>query len=167
MRLACPFFSGDARDGAGARDHGGGFESAHGMGEVVALAIVAAHGAQEIDLGGDFKAFGDDFHSEIVGQFHHGMKDRGVIAAGGGVADEGAVDLQYINGETMEVGEGRVSRAEIVHVQANAEILDTPENGFIGIAHDIGFGDFELEAIGVDAGVGEDIAEVGEEVGIG
>src|SRR3990172_6099899 len=71
----------------------------------------------------------------------------------GDVRDEGPVDLQRVDRETLEVRERRVPGAEVVDRDANAEVVQAYEHGLgacrIGDHHALG--DLEHEVIARDA----------------
>ena len=82
-----------------------------------------------------------------------GDGDRGVVRVADRVADEFAVDLDFVEREALEVGEARITGAEIVHRQAHAEELELVQgfDGFPGVAHQQRFGQFQREQGGLDA----------------
>jgi hypothetical protein len=63
------------------------------------------------------------------------------------VAHEGAVDLQVIDREQLEVGERGVAGAEVVDGQRDAHAPSACENddGFLRVFHDRAFGDFQFQ----------------------
>lgn len=73
--------------------------------EVKTLGLVAGVVAQEVFLGFGFHAFG---HYGQAQGFAHGddrFGDGPVFAAGGDVADEGAVHFQGVDGEAFDLGQ--------------------------------------------------------------
>ncbi len=74
------------------------------------------------------------------------------------MADEGAVDLDLVEGEGLERRERRVAGAEIVHGDGDAEALELPQNGQ-GAAHivdDDRFRDLQFEPGRRQARLGQD-----------
>ena len=90
------------------------FGRAHGLAEIEALPVIAAHPRQVGGLLFAFRAFRHHFHAEIMRQRDDGTDDERRVAIGGHLCDEGAVHLQRIEGETLQIGEARIACAEIV-----------------------------------------------------
>ena len=61
--------------------------------------------------------------------------------------DEGAVDLDLLNGEAGEVREARIAGAEIVHGDGDAELIEALQGlkHGLGVLEDDGLGDFEVK----------------------
>jgi len=77
-------------------------------GEEKSLTSVASGVAEFVELGGLFDAFGDDSEVEVVADIDDGP-DHDVVLVVVGTAefvDEAAVDLEVVDGETAQVGEG-------------------------------------------------------------
>lgn len=62
------------------------------------LGSVAAEADEEVGLGLGLHAFGDHGHAEGVGEVDDGGDDRWLGGAGGEPADEGAIDLDEVDG---------------------------------------------------------------------
>ena len=69
--------------------------------------------------------------------------------------DESAIDLQRIHRELLQAAERRISGAEIIHAQANSQSLEFGEHRsrFLRIAHGDGFGDLQLQIVGIEPGL--------------
>ena len=121
-----------------------GFETVgrHRAAEQVTLYFVAAVFAQEVQLLVGLHAFGDHRQVQAVGHGDNGAGDLGVLFAAGQAIDEGAVDFQHVDGELL------VARAEVVHRDAQAQVLQAGEDlqGFADFAHQDAFGQFQLQA---------------------
>ena len=117
------------------------------MAEGVALRIFAAELVEFDRIGLGLGAFGDDLHAEIVRQGHHRAQDHRLAALRGGVVDEGAVDLDRVEGEALEIGQRRITGAEIVQCEAGPEIADARQDlrRIFRILHHQALGQFELE----------------------
>jgi hypothetical protein len=78
------------------------------VGHVAAEALERCHLVPSLDTGGG--------HEEPQGLTHadDGPDDDGVIAAAVDVSDQTPVDFQGFDGQTFQVGEGGVSRPEVV-----------------------------------------------------
>src|SRR5665213_3070771 len=68
----------------------------------------------------------------------------GVTADAG---DERAVDLQGVDGEALEIGQGGVAGAEVVDRDAHAELLDRDKSpgGLLSVAHQRRLGDLDRQ----------------------
>jgi len=73
--------------------------------EKVALAIAAAHRGEEIALTNRFDALGNDVEVQGVGQAQDALHNRPVVVGTLQISNEGEVDLQQVNRESLEVGE--------------------------------------------------------------
>ena len=62
--------------------------------------------------------------AERFGQADHGLHDGGVVAALGQTTHEGAVDFEDVNWKTLQVGQRRVARAEVVDGQLDPQTLE-------------------------------------------
>ena len=92
-----------------------------GCGEEVSLHVWASELEEYGDLFVVVDAFGDDEEVEVLGECDDGGDDGGVLAFGADRPDEGLVDLDDVEGEGSEVGEGRVAGAEVIERDVDAE----------------------------------------------
>jgi hypothetical protein len=113
--------------------------------------------AQQFQLVLGFDAFGNDLQAQRVSQGDGAEGDGTVVEVGFDVGDEGAVDLQVVDREQLEVGERGVAGAEVVDGQRDAHAAQAFENddGFLRIFHHRAFGDFQFEQFGRQAGGGQ------------
>ena len=79
--------------------------SGHRFGEVEALAGIGAEHGQRLVLLGGLHPFGDDGHSEPVGELDDRAHDRVPVRIGGQLGDERLVDLDRVDRERVEVAE--------------------------------------------------------------
>ena len=70
-----------------------------------------------------------------MGHGDHGGGDGRIVLVGQGTRHEGLVDLQGVEREPLQVGDGRVARPEVVHGHAHAA---PPER--VKLAQDVGVG---------------------------
>src|SRR3954451_7988971 len=84
----------------------------HGRAEEVALRHRAAELAQDVGLRLALDPLGDDAEPERGGHRDDGGDDRRVLRAAPEVGHERAVDLDRVDGEVLQVLEGRVARPE-------------------------------------------------------
>src|SRR5205085_7204818 len=73
-----------------------------GAAEQVALAVVAVHGAQALQLALGLDPLGHHLHVEAVRQANHGADDLVLLAFRPHAADERAVDLEDAHGKLLE-----------------------------------------------------------------
>src|SRR5665647_3910533 len=94
-----------------------------GFAEEIALHHVAAFVGEEAELLLGFHALGDDRHLQAMAEPDDGPDDRGRLRVAAEIDDEGAVDLDLVERESLQIGERRIAAAEIVHGNAYAERL--------------------------------------------
>src|SRR5579884_2683650 len=80
-----------------------------GPAEEIPLDKIASHSAENGQGLLVLHALGDDAQAEVMTEIDNGMDDEVVLLVARKVRDEGPVDLDFIHGQTLEVGEGRVS----------------------------------------------------------
>jgi hypothetical protein len=87
---------------------------------VEALEPVAAESGEHVLLRRVLDAFGDDFQVEGMAEVDHATDERqsGLVA---GLRDQGPVDLDAVERQTSQVGERRVSGAEVVEAEMDPE----------------------------------------------
>ena len=99
---------------------------------------------------GSLETFGGRMHAETSGEGHNGSHDLCIAVVFADSADKGAVDLQGVCGQSVEVAQGRVAGAKVVEMELDpgaAQLLQL-EYGRIGILHDHALGDLEAESRG-------------------
>src|SRR3989475_4797180 len=79
--------------------------------EVIALDLVAAVCGEQLELLLCFHALGNDLELETVREADDRERDHRVFRVRGDVADEGVVDLERVDRETLQVREARIARA--------------------------------------------------------
>src|ERR1044072_5715046 len=93
----------------------------HWLGEEESLSVFAFQQAKQGDLIFGLDSFGDDVHIQIARQHDDGTHDLRILVVLRHATDEGAVYLQSRDGEAVQVAEGGVACAEVVHAQLYAE----------------------------------------------
>ena len=81
------------------------------------------------------------------GDVHHRLDDRRGCAGAGDVLDEGAIDLDLVERETLQVAQRGIAGAEIVQRDPNAELAQLVQHvqrRFV-VANEHGLGDLELQ----------------------
>jgi hypothetical protein len=129
----------------------------HGPCKEEALAVAAAHVAQQAVLFAGFDAFGDDVHAEGTGEFDDGANDLQGLIAFGHASHEGAVDFEDIEGKGVEVVERTIARAEVVHEKGDAEGAQAGEDvdGGVEVGNETGLGHFQTKLVAGYTGLQE------------
>ena len=83
-------------------------------------------------------------------------------------AEEGAIDLDLVEGEAAQVDHRGVARAEIVQAHADAERAQVHDHGLglLGVLDQHAFGQLQVEAVRVEAGRVEDRLHLGDEAAL-
>jgi len=84
------------------------------MPEEVALHLVAALAQEVLALLHVFDAFGDHAKMQALRERDHGIDDGRTVGLAADVAHEGLVDLQGVDGKSLEIAQARIAGAEIV-----------------------------------------------------
>src|ERR1700683_4122375 len=90
----------------------------------ISLDFVAALLREERKLILRLDAFGEDRQFQSAGKSDHGADDCRGLRVGSDVGNEGLIDLDLVEGKRLQIGQGRISRAEIVHGDAYSQRLD-------------------------------------------
>ena len=111
---------------------------------------VAALAAQELQLLEALDALGHDLQVEVVAEADDGAHDGGILGVHREVVDEGAVDLERVEREALEVVERAVAGAEVIDGQGEAEFLEGLQRALpaLHVLHQHPFGELELEQRG-------------------
>ena len=86
-------------------------------GKQVALAKAATHLLQERELFFSFDALRDHIHSQNSGQFNDGLHNLEGLFTVAHALDKGAVDLEHVEWELVEIAERAITCPEVVHVE--------------------------------------------------
>jgi len=98
----------------------------HRATEQVALNEIAAQAFEKIVLLEGFDSFGDHLQMQAVGHDDDGLDDFHVLCGFGNVLDKRAVDLQRVQRKALEVGQGRITGAEVIDRQGDPEGTNLP-----------------------------------------
>ena len=113
-----------------------------------ALRFAAAECLQACGLAGVLDALGQRREPEVLRHGDDRAHDAVVAAVLEHVAHEGAVDLQRVHREALEIRQGRIARAEVVDGEREAcfhqRLHDV--HGTARVAHHARFGELDLEA---------------------
>ena len=125
-----------------------------------ALELGAALGAQPVALLGGLDAFGRDLHAEQPAEAHDPLDDAEGVLLAAERAGERARDLDLV--ELLQVAQAGIAGAEVVDRDPDAQSLELVEDraGDLGVAQQRALGDLELEAFGLEAGLGERLADL-------
>lgn len=93
------------------------------LGEMVPLRQVAPQSLQSLQLPYALHPLRYDPHAHGVRQPDDSCDQHRALGVLFEVLDEGAVDLQVVYREALEVGEGRVSRPEVFYRELHAQAL--------------------------------------------
>src|SRR6185295_6491117 len=99
---------------SGRLQHRPGRVRLHRRGEEVSLPVIAAHLPQLRELGRSLDALRDHLQVEAVAETDDGAHDLRLVRMAAVGAEEGAVDLQRVHGQAVEMAERRVAGAEVV-----------------------------------------------------
>ncbi len=115
--------------------------------EVVALDRVAAGVGEDRTSDLVFGTFGDDGQAQRVRHRDGGTDDDRVALVGGDVGDEGAIELQFVGGQAVQVGERRITGPVVVDGDPHSEIGELAEHvaRLADVGHDLGLCDLERE----------------------
>src|ERR1700737_4569297 len=134
-------------DIAGAADQGCVLADRRRLAEQIALHRVAAFLGEEAELLLGLNALGDNRHFEAVAEIDDGADDRRGLRIAAEIHHEGAVDLDLVERESLQVAERGIARAEIVHRDPPAARLQPPDQcqAAVEILDQHAFGDFNFE----------------------
>ena len=144
-----------------ARAAGGSSAAGSARREEVALGVVAAEPAQLRELGLVLDPLGDHVQREGAGHADDRLDDRRALLLDPERVDEGAVDLQRVEGEAVEVGERGVAGAEVVEDEPHADLAERLQGGHRGgrLLDQDALGDLQAQVDGVEPGAGEDLGD--------
>ena len=121
-----------------------------GPGIAITLAEIASHHPQSFSDLGTLNALGNDFHAEMPGQLDHRLHDRAGAFIGGHGADKIAINLDDIEGQHFQARQRGIAGPEIIKRERHSASRQPRHHtgGLIGVTHDLGFGNLELEGPG-------------------
>src|SRR4051794_31671746 len=141
-----------------------------GRTEVGALPGVAAQPRQDVDLGLRLHALGGDREAQQMGQRHDRPDELNIDGVGRFFplqsAEEGTVELEFVEGQLSQVGEVGVAGTEVVDGQPYSHVGEGVE-GVTGErvgADDGALGDLELELLRAQPAVGQRRSDVVDQV---
>src|SRR5687768_5906487 len=128
-----------------------------GAADQIALDLVAAFGTQHFELLGRLHAFGEHRDAEAAAEADDRADDRSRLGVVDHVLNEAAVDLDLVEREHPEIAQRRITGAEIVHRDADAQCLQPLEGcqRAGGVLDQQSLGDLEIETRRLEPGLGE------------
>src|SRR6478672_5027775 len=99
----------------------------HRTREQVALRQRTAERRQLVRLSFFLDAFGDHCHAEIAAELDHQFGDAAAAGGTGDLGNEGAVDLQLVRLQALQIAERGKTGAEVIDRDADAGLLDLAE----------------------------------------
>ena len=137
--------------------------------EEVALGVVAAEPAQLRQLHLVLDPLGDHVERERPRHPDDRLDDRRPLLLHPERVDEGAVDLQRVEGEAVEVGERGVAGAEVVEDEPHAELVQRLQRGDRRrrLLDQDALGDLQPQVDRVDAGARDDLLDRRRQVAVG
>src|SRR5665647_2063292 len=134
----------------------------------ITLHLVAAFPHQGRVLGVSFDAFGQDRNVEAVAETDDRTNNRHGMAAVFQVANKSAVNLDLIERERMQIGQGRIPGSEIIQCDPHAERLEPSENRYRArkIVNQYALGDFKFETSRSEAGLKQDRMDQARQVAL-
>jgi hypothetical protein len=114
-----------------------------------ALAYVAAQPEEHVGDILRFDAFGDGGEAKAVAEADDGGGDLSALPGVGHGADEAGVDLEFVEGEELEVAEAGVTGSEVVEGETGALLLQFGRyaGGVLGVVDEGALGDLEDETV--------------------
>ena len=130
--------------------------SAAGSGRLNRNPCISVHPSEAMlsELFGGFHALGGGRHAHAVGERGNRAHDVERARILGDVLDEGTVDLDLVEREALQVGQRRISGAEIVHRDPDPErpqLMQHRKRGLL-VVQQYALGDLDLQPRGCKAG---------------
>jgi len=100
------------------------FCKGHRFGKIIPLKNIAVTALQEIHLRLGLHAFGDHRQAQVVCHGDNALSDGGVMTISADVLNERAVDLDLVDGQTLELAEAGKTGAEIIQGNAHPQRLE-------------------------------------------
>ena len=139
------------------------FPGGHGLGEVIALHVIAAQRLQRQQLLLGLHALGHHGHPQVVGDVDDQLDHSHVPPLPEGAAHEGHVQLQRVDGQLGQHAQRGIAGSEVVHLDAEAHphAPQLPGGGqhLVGFAGVGGFGDLQHEVLGIQVAGFQDLVE--------
>src|SRR5262249_27800581 len=125
-RGSCRLGYGKAAGMLGAFHQESMFEFRRGDGgtEVVPLSFLAPHRFQQIGRRRTFDSLGNDPQTQPLAQTYRVADDGSVVRIRPQFTHKGAVDFEPVEREFLQIGEARITGAEVVEYDVNAQLLD-------------------------------------------
>lgn len=121
----------------------------NGAAEKISLGAVALQVAQNGKLRFVFNAFGNDSETKIVSKIHDAFYDDQIVGVFGQIADERAVNLEFLHGKPLQIAQARISGSKIVDGNFDSVPLEFRKrfNHRFDVVHEHAFGNFEADMV--------------------
>ena len=95
-----------------------------------------------------FHSLGNDVEAQSLAQRNDRLADCSIVRVRQDVGDEGAVDLDLVERQTLQVGQRRIAGAEIVERESDAKAAQGQHLGdhIIDVDQQQALGDFQFQA---------------------
>src|SRR5437764_15196637 len=115
---------------------------------IVALHVTDAFAAQDRGLAGGLDTFGDSMESEAFGEPQQMTEEHLVVGAAAEVADKGAVDLDRVDRQRLQMPQRGMPGAEIVERDTATGLAQRADKtgGFFDVVERRGLGDLDDDA---------------------
>src|SRR5437762_9575691 len=115
---------------------------------IVALHVADAFAAQDRGLGGGLDTFGDSMESEAFGEPQQMPEEDLVVGAAAEIADKGAVDLDRVDRQRLQMPQRGMPGAEIAERDTATSLAQRADNtgGFVDVVERRGCGDLDDDA---------------------
>src|ERR1700677_1171742 len=135
----------------------GKLPGAQGMTEVIALRFCAAVLFKKNKLLASFHSFPHDPHIQAPAHVDDGANHAGIVGIRGDIPDERAIDLQGVDWKPPHVTQTRITRSKIIERDLYPKYFESVEDhrGRLGVLHQEGLGEFQLEASRIETGLGQ------------
>ena len=94
------------------------------------MRIVHTVVAQQFQRGGVLYMFGNGLLAQRMGHLVHGIYHGLVYLAVGHALHKGAINFQFVDRQTLEIGERREARAEVIQGELTAHALECNDEFF-------------------------------------
>lgn len=84
-------------------------------------------------MDGGFDTFSHHSQLQTLGHRDDGFNDRRVVILCPDLLHEGAVDLEFVEREAVQIAQRRITCAKVIHRELDAHSPDVPKDLYIGL----------------------------------
>src|SRR5215211_729760 len=138
------------------------------LAQIVSLDQVALDALQVRELRGGLDALPDHSQAQGMSEAHHSRRGDLLFRIFFQPADQGAVDLQVIDRQTVEERKRRIPRPEVVYRELQPQILELSQDGAGGprVLHDRALADLQEQTVCSEPALLQNPLDVLHEVGM-